>query len=180
MLAFTTLAGCTKPAEPEPAQELKIMYLAQSSAEATSNHHVATIGADCLANEWFVGRLYTWLPLPDRSGARLAPTLAASEPVNPTGDGKTWQVAINPEAKWANGEPIDYTFIYSGKCSDPSWLTQTMSLGKRRRWNSECGSLFPQGSSIRFHGTMGIKALDDYTLRLFWCTVCLRQNSCVI
>lgn len=170
-LLITTLAGCTKPAEPEPAQELKIMYLAQSSAEATSNHHVATIGADCLANEWFVGRLYTWLPLPDRSGARLAPTLAASEPVNPTGDGKTWQVAINPEAKWANGEPIDaHTFIYSWKMLlDPKLANpQAMSLGKKTPVEiANAEAYFTQGSSDSISwDDVGIKALDDHTLEI--------------
>ena len=63
------------------------------------------------------GKLYQFLPVDGKSV--LSPVLAAEQPVDVNGDGKTWNIKMNPNAKWENGEAITAeTMGRSGRCPD--------------------------------------------------------------
>ena len=58
--------------------------------------------------DYVQAKLYNYFPEDvegsDRSLTTIKPELADGEPT--TEDGYTWYIKINPDAKWANGEPI--------------------------------------------------------------------------
>ncbi len=67
------------------------------------------------------GTLYKKFPAADGMGTQLLPDLAVGEPVDVNGDGLVWNIAISPDAKWHNGDPITAeTFEFSMKMAlDP-------------------------------------------------------------
>ncbi len=170
-LAANALVGCTaKPPVTVTPQEPKILNLVQVEQGATLNHHASHMAVDNAVIRWFVGTLYTYLPLPDRSGAVIAPELAASPPVNPSGDGKVWQISLSQNAKWENGDPITADdFIYSWKMLIDPIMVNTQSLNFARRFIEveNAVAYFEQGDSKTVSWeSVGISKIDDYTIGL--------------
>lgn len=170
-LAASILAGCSKP--PAVPQEPKILNLPSMRAAATANIHLASLDADGEITDLITGTLYTWMPLADRSGAAVVPELAASDPVNTSGDGKVWKIALKKGAKWENGDPINAdSFMYSWKMLlDPVMVNaQASQFADYFVGIKNAAAYFGQASSdpkVEIPWTdVGLKKLNDYTLEI--------------
>lgn len=166
-LAVGSLLGCTSTAGP---QEPKILRMALSSPPTTYNHHMSGISSDNAVLGYLVGRLYTYLPSLDGSSVVLAPELAAGPPIDVKGDGTVWHIPVDPEAKWANGEPINAdTFMYSWKMLlDPVLVnTQGMGLARNQVEIVNAVDYFGQGPEgpLKWED-VGIKKVDEHTIEL--------------
>ena len=101
----------------------------------------------------------------------MKPDLAASEPVDVNGDGKTWNISINPNAKWDNGDPINAdTFIYTFKMAlDPKLLfPKGLTVGKNLITIANAEAYYTQAStgvSVSWED-VGIKKIDDLTIQI--------------
>lgn len=166
-LVVSGLAGCSSDRGPK---EPKILRLVQSSPPTTYNHHMSNISSDNAVLGYLVGRLYTYLPSLDGSSVVLAPELAAGPPIDVSGDGTVWHIPIDPDAKWANGEPINAdTFIYTWKMLlDPVLVnTQGMSMARHHVEIVNAVDYFGQGSEGKVKWEdVGIKKVDTHTVEL--------------
>jgi oligopeptide transport system substrate-binding protein len=115
--------------------------------------------------------LYGWKPSESRDRAELVPRMALGEPR--TEDGYTWIINLNPQAVWANGEPINaHTFIYSWKMGlDPNLAytshAPVIAAGRIVILNAE--AYFEQnlqGRDAVGWDEVGMKALDEHTLEI--------------
>ena len=99
----------------QPSGEKKIFNW--SSTNSASN--ISPFEGNTEIIDYIHANLYRYVANEARDAAVLAPDLAAKEPY--TEDGYTWIIELNPEAKWANGDPINAdTFMYSWKMAlDP-------------------------------------------------------------
>lgn len=124
----TTPAPTDTPTTPEPTPEVpaepKILRRSSGAAAASAYPMMSQTDADSDIQGMICGKLYSYAPI-DGNAVRVA-ILAAAEPVDVNGDGTVWNIEINPDAKWENGEPITAeTFEYSWKMAlDPKLAFQ--------------------------------------------------------
>lgn len=155
----------TAPAPTEP----KILHLAASAAATNTFALASSASADTSVQSHIQGKLYAFLPINGKS--ILSPVLAAAEPVDVNGDGKTWNIVINPAAKWENGESMNAdTFIYSYKWAlDPVLLlarggdvaTNTVEILNAKAYYTQATS----DKKVSWD-EVGIKKVDDMTIQI--------------
>ena len=163
-----TTPAPTTPAPTTPA-EPKIVNL--STGEATSAYQlVGNSGADQDIQGLIVGRWYGILPIDGQ--AVLGPILAAEKPIDVNGDGLTWNIKINPEAKWENGDPINAdTFMYTMKMGlDPKLvLPKGSSIADSYIEVVNAEAYYGQGTegapAVAWED-VGFKKIDEYTVQV--------------
>lgn len=101
--------AATEAANTEAAEDIeKIFYW--SSTAAASN--ISPYEGNTEIVDYFHSNLYRFMPNEAGDAPIVGADLAAGDPY--TEDGYTWFIDIDPNAKWANGDPINAdTFIYS-------------------------------------------------------------------
>ena len=158
----------SKSAEPEKPTEPKILNL-YTTSEAT-NAHYALKGSTQI-RDMSAGGLYAFMP--DNGKAVLGPQLAASEPADVNGDGKTWNITVSPNAKWENGEAITAeTFIWSWKMAlDPKLVMNGGSnVGKSNYIEIVNASAYyaqgAEGKTPVAWEDVGIKKIDEMTIQI--------------
>ena len=106
-------AGCDSGNNQQAeAAQWKVLRLSITQDVPTANFQSAT-GINDITRH-ITASLYQRIPGEDRESVVIIPLMAASYPTNPSGDGMTWRVPLNRDAKWQNGELINAdTFIYS-------------------------------------------------------------------
>ncbi len=93
-----------------------IMMTATTEEGKTLNPHTYDSDEEAVIMEKVNGMLYNLYPNKDGTNYELREELANGEPIKMDDEGKIWNIEINPDAKWENGEPINAdTFIYSYK-----------------------------------------------------------------
>ncbi len=81
--------------------------------------------------DYIQAKLYRYIPNETGDDLALVPDLALEEPT--TEDGYTWIIKLDPNAKWANGEPINAdTFMYSWEMALDPVLLYPASSGLAR------------------------------------------------
>lgn len=117
--------------------------------------------------EYIQAKLYRYIPNEAGDGLALVPDLAEGEPT--TEDGYTWIIKINPDAKWANGDPINAdTFMYSWQMALDPILLYPASSGLARNIIDVVNAYdyYTQASTgvtVDWED-VGFKKVDDYTL----------------
>jgi oligopeptide transport system substrate-binding protein len=117
--------------------------------------------------DYIQGTLYRYVPNSTRKGIDLVPDLAEAPPT--TQDGYTWNIKIDKNAKWANGEAINAdTFIYSWqKALDPKMvLSNASGLAQNIITVKNAYDYYTQkskGVEVAWED-VGLKKVDDYTL----------------
>lgn len=117
--------------------------------------------------DYIHANLYRYVPNDTKDGIKLVPDLAESEPI--TQDGYTWNIKINPNAKWANGEKINAdTFLYSWqKALDPNMMLSAASgLAQNIITVENAYEYYTQkaeGIEVAWED-VGFKKVDDYTV----------------
>ncbi len=117
--------------------------------------------------DYIQAKFYRYIPNEDGTAAILVPDLAVGEPT--TEDGYTWIIRINPEAKWANGEPINAdTFMYSWKeALDPTRVHPAPSGLARNIIEVENAYAYytqaSTGVAVAWED-VGFKKVDEYTV----------------
>ena len=167
----------SKPAEPtpstptEPAKpaEPKILHLTSKTAAASGLSLVSTSEADTELQGYIQGKLYGYLPVDGKSA--LSPLLAAELPIDVNGDGITWDIKIDKNAKWENGEPINAdTVVFSYKAGlDPKLLLKNSSSAAKNYATilnaTEYYNQNGEGKTPVAWEDVGIKKVDEYTVR---------------
>ena len=102
----------------------KIFRTLSVMAASNANPHIASTSYDDEVSTLINAGLYRYLAGEDRNSSYLAPELADGDPKQMDELGRVWQIKINKDAKWSNGEPIDAdTFMYSWRMAlDPVLL----------------------------------------------------------
>lgn len=114
---------------------------------------------------------YLFRPVPDDDGKgfHYIGDLAAGMPER-LEDGVTWQIALRPEAKWANGDPINAdTVIYSWKMLLDPMMVNSMSnkLASNNIKILKASEYAAQGTDNTIAWEeVGIKKVDDYTIQI--------------
>lgn len=162
--------------EPEKVEDAtpeteKIFRTLSVMAASTINPHIASTSYDDEICSLVNATLYGYEAGADRNSAVLAPMLAADEPKQMDEDGKVWQIAIDPDAKWSNGESITAdTFVYSFKMAlDPVLLNPpAISLAKNYieiENGEEYYTQLADDKEVAWED-VGIKKVDDLTLEI--------------
>ena len=150
------------PAEP------KILQMNLNTAPANAWSAASSSQASYELQDYIQGKLYATMPIDGK--AVLAPQLAASEPVDVNGDGLTWNIAINPDAKWENGEQINAdTFLYTYKMAlDPTLVfSDSSAIAANQITVVNAVEYYSQGSaaSVAWED-VGFKKVDDMTIQV--------------
>jgi len=153
---------------PSTPAEPKILKLRLEATPASTWAATSNTGASVELQRAYVATLYRTLPIDGK--AQLVPQLAASEPVDVSGNGTVWNIAINPDAKWENGEPINAdTFVYTMKKTlDPKTVFSNASGAASYYVNIvNAAEYYAQGAD----GTLdwedvGFKKVDDLTVQI--------------
>ncbi len=164
----TTAAPVQTTAEPV-AKDPKILKMYATMAPANAWLVVTDTQASAELLAYLAGTLYATMPIDGK--AVLGPQLAASEPVDVNGDGKTWNIAISPDAKWENGEAITAdTFLYTFRMAlDPKLVFANASgVGNDTITVENALEYYQQGSSDKAVSwdDVGFKKVDDMTIQV--------------
>ena len=155
--------------DPTPAKPAEYVYhWLRSGEETTINPHDCNQSANYDVGDKVHATLYKNYPSEDGMKGVLGCDLAAEMPSNPSGDGVTWIIKIDKNAKWANGEPINArTIEYSWKMHmDPNLFYSTGSSMAALFVNgAEYQQQLSKGVTVKWED-VGVKCLDDYTLEL--------------
>lgn len=160
----------SKPAEPEKPAEPKILHLTSKTAAASGLSLVSTSEADSELQGYIQGKLYGYLPVDGKSA--LSPLLAAELPIDVNGDGITWDIKIDKNAKWENGEPINAdTVVFSYKAGlDPKLVLKNSGSAAKNHATilnaSEYYNQNGEGKTPVAWEDVGIKKIDEYTVRI--------------
>lgn len=136
-----------------------------SSTNAASNISPFEGNTDII--DYIHANLYRYVPNETKDAAVLAPDLAAKEPY--TEDGYTWTIEIDPNAKWANGDPINAdTFLYSWKMALDPKISYATPSGLAKNFIEVVGAYayYTQESTgvpVDWED-VGLKKVDDYTV----------------
>lgn len=157
--------------ETPAVEEPKTIYLASDGNIPTSNIHTSKQASETQITNYIVSKLYQLVPDEDGINAYRAPELAADYPQNPSGDQKTWEIPLNPDAKWENGDSINADdYMYSWKMLlDPVLLYPngsgfaegTIEIVNAMEYYTQAST----GEEVAWED-VGIKKLDDYTLEI--------------
>ncbi len=148
----------------------KIINLSLTAPASTLNAYVTEL-SEIEIIDYVQACLYQWVPSADRKSHFLNSELASGKPtVN--ADGTTWQIKINPKAKWANGDPITAdSFIYSWKMAlDPKMLNTPggPTCGKNYITVKNALEYYTQvstGKAVAW-ADVGLKKVDSTTLSI--------------
>ena len=160
----------SKPAEPEKPAEPKILVRTVAAAATSAWGMVSAAESDTEIQGRIHCALYGRIPVDGKSA--LVPVLAAGEPVDVNGDGKTWRVTISDKAKWSNGEPITAdTYMYTFKmCLDPKLLLgKGEGVGKGAVEIVNASAYYQQngeGKTPVAWEDVGFKKVDDMTIEV--------------
>ena len=149
----------------------KILRQSSSGAPTTLNPHNSQNSYDNTAIGYATSSLYGYILDKETDKGVLAPILAADVPADVSGDGTVWQIRIDENAKWHNGDPINAdTFMYSWKmCLDPKLITikaSDLASGTVKIVNAtEYYSQLTTGVEVAWED-VGIKKVDDYTVEV--------------
>lgn len=147
----------------QPSGEKKIFNW--SSTNSASN--ISPYEGNTEIIDYIHANLYRYVANEARDAAVLAPDLAAKEPY--TEDGYTWTIELNPDAKWANGDPINAdTFMYSWKMALDPKISYATPSGLAKNFIEVAGAYdyYTQGSTgvpVDWED-VGFKKVDDHTL----------------
>jgi len=170
IVMMLSLVACgDKPIDDPVNTEPKILKMAEGQAPANAWGPASNTTASMSIQRYISGTLYTDLPVDGK--VSLAPLLAAAEPVDVNGDGKTWNIAISPNAKWENGEAITAdTFMYTFKTVlDPKLLLSNgANLGKNMVTVVNASEYYSQAGSDKTVAweDVGFKKVDEMTIQL--------------
>lgn len=146
----------------------KILNLSLVAPAATLNAHVTEL-SEIEIIDYVQACLYQWVPSADRKTHFLDAELALGKPTVDA-DGTTWQIKINPKAKWANGEKITAdSFIYSWQMAlDPKMLNTPGGTTCAKNYITVKNALayytqLSTGKPVAWKD-VGLKKVDDYTL----------------
>ncbi|MBQ5739607.1 MAG: hypothetical protein IIV78_04275 [Oscillospiraceae bacterium] len=149
----------------------KILKQSLSVAVTTLNPHTAQQSSDTTAVAYITSPLYGNYLNKETNRFKRGPILAAEEPIDVNGDGTVWQIKINENAQWVNGEPINAdTFMYSWKMVlDPKLLSPRASdiadgAVKVVNATAYC-TQDTTGVAVAWED-VGIKKIDDYTIEI--------------
>lgn len=165
--------------EPEKPAEPKIYRSSMSGTPANAWAPMSNTAASASLQGYLSGTLYATLPV-DGKGA-IAPLLAAGEPVDVNGDGKTWNITISENAKWENGDAITAdTFMYSFKTIlDPKLVLPNASGLAKNIVNVVNASKYytqvSDGTTVAWED-VGFKKVDDMTIQVTVKSACTPQH----
>lgn len=178
-LAVSMLAGCgggggsteaignSTAAEGSQANGEKIFRWAATATSTGMNPHQSNSGEIV---DYIQATLYRYWPSEDGKSAYLGADLAAGEPV-PGADELTWQIPIDPNAQWSNGDPINAdTFLYSWKMAlDPNLVYESCSVLAEDFISIENAQAYygqlSSGTEVAWED-VGIKKVDEHTLEI--------------
>lgn len=165
----TTEKETTKPTETEQPSEPKILKLSLSGVPANMWCTIDNNGTSMELQRYINGLLYAQMPVDGKP--ILMAQLAAGEPIDVNGDGKTWNIAISPNAKWENGEAITAdTFVYTFKMAlDPKLVLENASLvGKNYITIANSIEYYTQASTGKpvAWEEVGFRKVDDMTIQV--------------
>lgn len=150
------------------AQGEKLYRTCLTSDYPTLNvHNCVEASLETLAS-YSGAALYRMVPSEDGKGFVWMGDIAASEPVEVAEN--VWQIALRPEACWANGEAINAdTFIYTYKMMLNPLMVNSMS-----NFVADNSIKILNATEYAAQGTdntvawedVGIKKIDDYTLEI--------------
>ena len=159
-----------KPTEPDKPAEPKIAYRYQSNESFTIFPQASASSYDEYIIDKISAKLYGYLPVDGK--AVLSPVLADGEPIDVNGDGKTWNIKVNKNAKWENGDPINAdTFIftfqialdpkayYTGGTAVADNLIKIVNATKYHTQGKE-------GATPVAWEEVGVKKIDEYTFQV--------------
>lgn len=159
-----------KPTEPEKPAEPKVANIYKSNEAVTIFPQASNSSYDSDVMDRIFTTLYGYLPVDGK--AVLSPILADGEPVDVNGDGKTWNIKINKDAKWANGDPINAdTFVFTLQIAlDPkAYYTTGATTAKNTIEIVKAAAYYGQGKEgatpVAWE-EVGIKKVDEYTLQI--------------
>lgn len=162
--------GTAEPQQPQatPAESGKKIFRYSDTATVSN---ISPFEGNTSIIDYCQAKLYRYrpedVPGEENSVAVLVPELAAAEPY--TEDGYTWIIELNPDAEWANGDPINAdTFLYSWRMAlDPVLLYSTTSgLAKNVIEIVNAYEYYTQASTgveVKWED-VGLKKVDDHTL----------------
>ena len=166
----TTPSGGSTTTEPAKPAEPKILVTTQTSAAANASVLISQGASDIAINQYTVATLYMVLP-DGNGGAGLMPALAESKPVDVNGDGKTWNIKINKDAKFENGEKIDAdVMLFSFKSAlDPKLVlgkaspvaTNYVTIVNANEYYTQAST----GVAVAWED-VGFKKVDDMTIQV--------------
>ena len=169
----------TEPSKPvEPAKpKVANLYVSNEALLLFPQASKSTYDDDILAR--INSTLYGYLPVDGK--AVLSPVLADGQPVDVNGDGKTWNIKINKEAKWENGDPINAdTFLFTYKLGlDPKLVLNTGILAKNTIDIANALAYYEQaqeGKTPVAWEDVGIKKVDEYTIQILTAAATDVQN----
>lgn len=137
------------------------------------NPHEFSTSSEASILDDVAGKLYNTYVNADGTNYEMRAELADGDPIQVDDEGKVWQIKINKDAKWENGEPINAdTFMYSYKMLlDPKLLN-------RRGANFAQGNIIIENANEYYlqltdetigevaWEDVGIKKIDDYTIEI--------------
>ena len=160
-----------KPAEPENHAEPKILNQTFKTAAGNLCGYIDQDSASTGLQGLISSGLYGTLPIDGK--ASLVPVLAASEPVDVNGDGKTWNITISDKAMFENGEKMNAdTFIYTFKMGlDPKLVMAKASYLAKGSHAEIVNALnyYKQGGESATPVAwedVGIKKIDEMTIQI--------------
>ena len=164
-------SGATDPAATEPAEPVRKVLNDYTGSEAfTLFGQNSTSAYDQDLLRYAGAPLYDYKPIDGK--AVLVPVLAEGQPTDVNGDGKTWNIRINRNARWANGEPINAdTFIFTLRTTlDPKMAfssAPTVAKGKIEILNATAYvDQNKEGASPVAWEDVGVKKVDEYTIQI--------------
>lgn len=172
-----TTTETPEPAPSEAVEEVSktgkgTLTFARTESIATLNPHMYTSDIESCCIEYTGAALYGYFYNEDKTGVSLRACLADGEPVKMNDDGTVWQIKVNPDACWANGEAINAdTFMYSFKMLlDPKLVNGRGGAfaedyikilnAKAYYTQTEVDGAVPTWEDV------GIKKVDDMTLEI--------------
>jgi len=168
------------PTEPDkPTDEGSgIFRYARPETIATLNPHTYTSDIESTCIDYTGASLYGYFPAGDSFA--LTNCLAAGEPVQMDEEGKVWQIAISPDAKWENGEAMNAdTFMYSFKMLlDPKLVNTRGNAFAEDYVKILNAKAYANGTevdgAVPAWEDVGIKKIDDMTIEI---TSSMAQNA---
>lgn len=159
-----------KPTEPEKPAEPKIVKLSLETAPGNAWHSADSTSASRSIQALLEGKLYGTIPVDGK--AALSPILADGEPIDVNGDGITWYIKINKDAKWENGDPINAdTYMFTFKAMlDPKLVhSGGGNLAKQHVTVLNATEYYGQGAEGKTPVAwedVGFKKIDEYTVQV--------------
>lgn len=166
-----SLAACGEGQGGEQPAAKKYINYSVTSQQNHCNPLTATATVDCDFADYLTSGLYGTIADPATKKGVRVPMYAAAEPVDVSGDGTVWQIAISPNAKWQNGEAITAdTFLYSWKmCLDPTLLCSGAgNLSNKYVTILNAEAYYMQaatGETVAWED-VGLKKVDDLTVEI--------------